>query len=176
MRLRNDDQLHSVSDVFLGPPGWSLPWQARYRAYGVGFVLFLGALAFEQVVGLGVSLTAACYALLFTVGATTGLMRVVTFDRPLRSLVVTFWAELTAPRPPATVRQHLEPGRIRIEGRPRRFCGGVRARGGVRAPLEDRPNRPPEGSTKHHARELVDQARRAAERGGRLLRLRRLHG
>jgi hypothetical protein len=126
MRLGHDDSLHSVDDVFLGPPGWSLPFRVRYRAWGVGFAVFVVLLSLERAGGIGFGFASLAWGLLLTVAITTGLMQLVTHDRPLRAIVITFWQEVTGPRPPALVRQYLRPRHIRVEGRPGRFCGSRR--------------------------------------------------
>jgi hypothetical protein len=123
MRLGHDDSLHSVDDVFLGPPSWSFPFRVRYRAYGVGFTVFVAMLSLERAGGIGFSFGSLAWGLLFTVAITTGLMQLVTHDRPLRSVVATFWSELTGPRPPKAERCRLEPSRVRLEPfAARRFC------------------------------------------------------
>lgn len=127
MRLRNDDQLHSVEDTFLGPPGYSLPFRVRYRSYGVGFAVFIAILALEREAGIGLSFGSIAWCLLLTVAITTGIMQVVTHDRPLRALVVTFWQELNGPRPPAMIRYRLDARRVRLERRARRGPGGPRS-------------------------------------------------
>ena len=35
MRLPVDDEIYNVNAVWLGPPGKTLPFRARYVAYGV---------------------------------------------------------------------------------------------------------------------------------------------
>lgn len=115
MRLRNDDQLHSVEDTFLGPPGYSLPFRVRYKSYGAGFVIFIAILALEREAGIGLSLSSVAWCLLLTVAITTGIMQVVTHERPLRALVVIFWQELNGPRPPAMTRYWLDARRVRLE-------------------------------------------------------------
>jgi hypothetical protein len=123
MRLGHDDSLHSVDDLFLGPPSWSLPFRVRYRAYGVGFVVFVALLSLERAGGIGFSFASLAWGLLLTVAITTGLMQVVTHERPLRSVASTFWSELTGPRPPGAERCRLEPSRVRLEpSSTRRFC------------------------------------------------------
>jgi hypothetical protein len=124
MRLGHDDSLHSVDDVFLGPPSWSFPFRVRYRAYGVGFVVFIALLSLERAGGVGFSFGSLAWGLLLTVAITSGLMQLVTHDRPLRSVAATFWSELTGPRPPSAERCRLEPSRVRLEpSSTPRFCG-----------------------------------------------------
>ncbi len=39
MRLPVDDEIYRVDAVWLGPPQQTLPWRARYSAYGVGLAI-----------------------------------------------------------------------------------------------------------------------------------------
>ena len=41
MLLRPDDEVYRVDAVWLGPRGLTLPWTARYSAYGIWLVLFV---------------------------------------------------------------------------------------------------------------------------------------
>ena len=41
MRLPVDDEIYNVNSVWLGPPGRTLPFRARYVAYAVGAVVFV---------------------------------------------------------------------------------------------------------------------------------------
>jgi hypothetical protein len=63
---------------------------------------------------------------LFTVAITTGVMQVVSHDRPLRALIMTFWQELNGPRPPAIIRYRLDTRRVRLGRGPRCSRGGRR--------------------------------------------------
>ena len=44
MLVRPDDEVYRVDAVWLGPQGLTLPWTARYSAYGIWVVLFVGVL------------------------------------------------------------------------------------------------------------------------------------
>ena len=41
MRLPVDDEIYNVNAVWLGPPGKTLPFRARYVAYAVGAAVFV---------------------------------------------------------------------------------------------------------------------------------------
>ena len=49
MLVRPDDEVYRVDAVWLGPQGLTLPWTARYSAYGIWVVLFVGVLLVEAV-------------------------------------------------------------------------------------------------------------------------------
>ena len=53
MRLSVDDEIYRVDAVWLGPPRHTLPFRARYSAYGVGLVVFVLVQLLERRVGLG---------------------------------------------------------------------------------------------------------------------------
>lgn len=55
MLVRPDDEVYRVDAVWLGPRGMTLPWSARYTAYGIWLVLPVGILLVEAV--LPMSLT-----------------------------------------------------------------------------------------------------------------------
>ncbi len=95
----SDDDLFAVNALFLGPPGHTLPWRARYAAYGVGvavFPLVLLVLAKLHVFGGFTLFVAALFA---TIAVTTVVMRRVSPDVPVRAILTTFWSDVSAPRP-----------------------------------------------------------------------------
>jgi hypothetical protein len=96
--LRPDDEVYRVDAVWLGPRGLTLPWSARYSAYGIWLVLFVAVLLVEAALPTGVSVPPV-WELVLTILATYGLTGVIDHDRP----VVTVWqllhTEVTAPRP-----------------------------------------------------------------------------
>jgi hypothetical protein len=95
--LRPDDEVYRVDAVWLGPRGLTLPWSARYSAYGIWLVLFVGALLVEAALPMRVSVPPV-WELVLSILATYALTGVIDHDRP----VVTVWqllrAEVTAPR------------------------------------------------------------------------------
>lgn len=115
MLLRPDDEVYRVDAVWLGPRGLTLPWSARYTAYGIWLVLFVGILLVEAVLPMSVSVPPVWEAV-FSILATYAVTTVVDHDRPLASVFQLIRAEVTAPRP-------AKPPR------PRRVCAGsVRVR------------------------------------------------
>lgn len=99
MRLRPDDDVYRVDAVWLGPQGLTLPWAARYSAYGIWLVLFVGVLLIEALLPMGISLPPV-WELVFTVLATYALTGVIDHERPIASVWHLLRAELLAPRPP----------------------------------------------------------------------------
>ncbi len=93
VRVRPDDDVYRINAVWLGPTGWTWPWQARYMAYVVWLALFTAILIVEAVTPLSIGLPPV-WELCIAVLGTYGLMTVVTHDRPLRSLWQTTAGEL----------------------------------------------------------------------------------
>lgn len=110
MRSRSDDELYALQNRWLGPPGRTMLWQARYAAYIVWVGYFLVFLIIRQQLGDLLSgflgyLIVAMAALL----ATHATMRVVTPERPAGQVLRMFLAELSAPRAAQGVRTVATP-------------------------------------------------------------------
>ena len=103
MRLRPDDEVYRVDAVWLGPRGLTLPWSARYSAYGIWLVLFVAVLLVEALLPMSVSVPPV-WELVLTILATYALTGVIDHDRPLVSVWQLLRAEATAPRPSQPVR------------------------------------------------------------------------
>lgn len=104
MRLHVDDDIYRVDGVWLGPPQRTLPWRARYVAYGVGLGVFLLLQVVERRVGIGISFWTLSYSLLITIALTRLALSVVDHDRTVWSVVTAFVHEVGAPRAGGTVR------------------------------------------------------------------------
>ncbi|MBT9275958.1 hypothetical protein KMZ32_17930 [Phycicoccus sp. MAQZ13P-2] len=128
MRLPVDDEIYTVNAVWLGPPGKTLPFRARYVAYGVAAAVFVLVQMVERRLGIGFGFFALAYSLLLTVGVTKLILRVVDHDRPVGAVLKGLANEVGAPRAttrvttatirPARVRAvPAPPGRTRPHGR-----------------------------------------------------------
>lgn len=117
--------------------------------------MFIAILALEREVGISFGFGSIAWCLLLTVAVTTGIMQVVTHERPLRALVVTFWQELNGPRPPERIRYRLDTRRVRLERGRRRSRGErpVSLYARLRRPLPQAEGRAQEDAT----RDLVSQ-------------------
>lgn len=120
MRLPTDDSLAQIDNRWHGPPSWNLPWTARYSAYWVGLVVCVLVLVVERKAGVGIGFTSVAWTLFLTVAITTGLMSLVDYERSVKSLFVTFWSEISAPRDPVPIRVEFRP-RPLVGARSRRF-------------------------------------------------------
>lgn len=103
MLIRPDDEVYRVDAVWLGPQGMTLPWTARYSAYGIWVVLFVGILAVEGLLPMQVSLPPVWEAVL-SILFTYALTGIIDHDRPLATVWHTVRAEARTPRPAAELR------------------------------------------------------------------------
>jgi hypothetical protein len=122
MRLPVDDEIYNVDAVWLGPPQNTLPWRARYVAYGVGLVIFVLLQAIERRLGIGLGFFSLAYSVLATVGLTRLILSVVDHDRPLGSVLSAFAHEVGAPRESTKSINHTyRPARVSaVSARPTR--------------------------------------------------------
>ena len=117
MRLRPDDEVYRVDAVWLGPTGMTLPWSARYSAYGIWLLLFVAVLLVEAVLPMHVSVPPV-WEFVLTVLATYAVTTFIDHDRPVRSVWQLVRVETTAPRArelPRPVR--LTASRVRVRAR-----------------------------------------------------------
>jgi len=116
MLLRPDDEVYRVDAVWLGPRGMTLPWTARYSAYGIWVVLFVSVLLVEAVLPMPVSVPPVWEAVL-TVLATYAVTGVIDHDRPVRSVWQLVRVELAAPRRERLTRPiRFNPSTVRLRG------------------------------------------------------------
>jgi hypothetical protein len=114
MLLRPDDDVYRVDAVWLGPRGLTLPWTARYSAYGIWLILFVGVLLVEAILPMNVSVPPV-WELVLTILATYAVTGAIDHDRPVVSVWHLLRAELTAPRPPRPVRPiRTSTARVRV--------------------------------------------------------------
>ena len=114
MLLRPDDDVYRVDAVWLGPQGMTLPWTARYTAYGIWLFLFVSILLVEAVLPMRVSVPPV-WEIVITVLVTYALTGVIDHERPVRSVWQLLRAEICAPRAarsPVPVR--FTPSRVRL--------------------------------------------------------------
>lgn len=127
MRIRTDDEVYRVDAVWLGPPRATMPWRARYVAWGVGVVVFLLVLTVERRMGISLFWSVA-WGVVMTIVITRLICSRISHERPLTSVTAMWVRELTAPREATAgeggavsatrVRVHAE--RPRPRQRPRR--------------------------------------------------------
>ena len=117
MRLRPDDEVYRVDAVWLGPAGMTLPWSARYSAYGIWLLLFTALLLVEAVLPMRVSVPPV-WEVVLSVLATYAVTTFIDHERPVRSVWQLVRAETTAPRgaePRRPIR--LSASRVRVRSK-----------------------------------------------------------
>lgn len=83
--------------VWLGPRGFTLPWTARYSAYGIWLVLFVSILVVEAILPMNVSVPPV-WEIVLAILATYAVGGVIDHERPLRSVADLVRVEVKAPR------------------------------------------------------------------------------
>lgn len=109
MILRPDDDVYRVDAVWLGPKGMTLPWSARYSAYGIWIVSSLGILTVEAVLPMDISIPPV-WELVVSILATYALTGVIDHDRPVGSVLQLVAIEVRSPRAP----KQQQPKRIEL--------------------------------------------------------------
>lgn len=107
MLLSPDDEVYRVDAVWLGPRGLTLPWSARYTAYGIWLVIFVAILSIEAVLPMQVNVPPV-WETVISILATYALTGVIDHDRPLASVIQLVRWEVRTPRPT----NHVQPLRI----------------------------------------------------------------
>lgn len=116
MRIRPDDEVYRVDAVWLGPRGFTLPWSARYSAYGIWLVLFVSVLLVEAALPMRVNVPPV-WELMLTILATYALTGVIDHDRPLMSVFELMTTELRSPRRRTTAKPvRLNAAAVRVRG------------------------------------------------------------
>lgn len=97
MVIRPDDEVYRVDAVWLGPQGMTLPWSARYSAYGIWLTLFVVVLLVEAVLPMSISVPPV-WEVVLTILSTYALTGIIDHERPLVSVVHLLRTELRTPR------------------------------------------------------------------------------
>jgi len=111
MLLLDDDSACNVDSHWLGPPGCTFLWVARYSAYGTGAVLFAAGMLMEGLLGVPLNVFSTLVLLALVVFLTRTVGRRVGFEVRVQHLIVIGWHEITTPRAvrPWTAVFHMRP-------------------------------------------------------------------
>jgi hypothetical protein len=101
VRIRTDDEVYRVDAVWLGPPRATMPWRARYVAWGVGVVVFLVVLTVERRMGISLFWSIS-WGMVVTIVLTRLICSRISHERPLSAVAAMWVRELTAPREEST--------------------------------------------------------------------------
>ncbi|WP_156993954.1 hypothetical protein [Pseudonocardia acaciae] len=98
MRVRTDDEIYRIDQVWLGPPRATFPWRATYASYLTGFLIFIAVLFVQRRVGIHFDILPTAWALVITVALTRLISRKVNYEKGVVHLFEHFWFEVTGPR------------------------------------------------------------------------------
>jgi hypothetical protein len=98
MRVRTDDEIYRIDQVWLGPPSATFPWRATYASYLVGFLIFVMVLFVQRRIGIQFNILPTAWALVITVALTRLISRKVNYEKGVVHLFQHFWYEVTGPR------------------------------------------------------------------------------
>lgn len=98
MRVRTDDEIYRIDQVWLGPPRATFPWRATYASYLLGFLIFLLVLFVQRRIGISFNILPTAWALVITVFLTRLVSRKVNYEKGVVHLFQHFWHEVTGPR------------------------------------------------------------------------------
>lgn len=123
-----DDEIYRVNPIWLGPPKATMPFRARYVAWGVGVILSLVVFALVRI-WFPLGFFTLAWSLVIAVALTRLICGKITHERGLGAVVQMFSREIFTPR------------------QRQRYVGGAAAANRIRT-SSDRP-RPANSSTFH---------------------------
>lgn len=112
MKLRTDDDIYRARLLYLGPPGYTLPFHLPYAQYGV-FALLLATMMLLRWLATGTVDLFPSIEIALALVSTSVVFKFVDSDRPARAVIrtaLTDWrrtrgAAATAPLPTFTARK-----------------------------------------------------------------------
>ena len=81
MRVRTDDEIYRIDQVWLGPPRATFPWRATYASYLTGFLIFVAVLFVQRRIGIRFDILPTAWALVITVALTRLIARKVNYEK-----------------------------------------------------------------------------------------------
>jgi hypothetical protein len=109
MMLANDNALTNIDRRWLGWTGRhgqpvDIPWEVTYTGYVVGAIVLAVVVYLAYKLGVPFGQPALIATALITMFTTRAVIRRVDHERPVVTVVTSFWHELNAPRTPAAMR------------------------------------------------------------------------
>jgi hypothetical protein len=127
MRVRTDDEIYRIDQVWLGPPRATFPWRATYASYLVGFLIFILVLFVQRRIGIRFDILPTAWALVITVALTRLISRKVNYEKGVVHLFEHFWYEVSGPRERTAHRRcRLRTSHVRVRRTPLRGSRGNR--------------------------------------------------
>lgn len=107
MRLRTDDDIYRARLLYLGPPGYTLPFHLPYAQYGLFALLVPAFMLIHYAITMQVDLFPA-WEIALAIVTTSLVFRYVDPDRPARQVLRTALTDWRRTREPRAERR--EPG------------------------------------------------------------------
>lgn len=95
--ISSDDDLYRVNGIWLGPPGATMPWRARYVAWGMGIALALATFALARI-WFPFDFFTLAWPVVIAITLTRLIGSKITPDRPLSAVLTMFVREIATPR------------------------------------------------------------------------------
>lgn len=95
--ISSDDDLYRVNGVWLGPPSATMPFRARYVAWGVGIILLLATFALARI-WFPFGFFTLAWSVVIAITLTRLICSKIEHDRPLSAVLTMFIREITTPR------------------------------------------------------------------------------
>jgi hypothetical protein len=115
MKLANDNVLTAIDRRYLGPPGKDFPWEVTYTGYAVGFVILVLLWIVEHKAGVPFGQPSIVFTGVAVHVLTKKVVAKVDHERPVLTVIASFWHELSAPRPPKGVSYKWKPVKVHVE-------------------------------------------------------------
>lgn len=116
MKLRTDDDIYRARLVYLGPPGYPLPFHLPYAEWGL-FVALLAGFGFALWVITGTWMSAG-FAVGLAMFMTSYIWRHVDPDRPARKVLLVFFTDWRRIKARTSDLPRLAGGHIRFSALP----------------------------------------------------------
>ena len=155
MRIRTDDEVYRVDAVWLGPPKATMPWRARYVAWGVGVFVFLIVLTVERRMGISLGWSVA-WGMVITILLTRLITSRISHERPLTAVTAMWVHELTAPRE-TTAGQGGAVSATRVRVQPERPRPGQKVKRGRRPRSAARTRKAQKSQRSQRARHMSNR-------------------
>lgn len=116
LRLRPDDDIRRVRNVWLGPTGMTWPVAATYTAWGLFVCILIAELLFEAITPMHVSIFPA-WEVMIAMLASTLITGALDHDKPMAMLPRVAHQHLVSPRRRDRTQIHKPTLRVRVRSR-----------------------------------------------------------
>lgn len=136
--ITTDDPVYRVDPVWLGPPGLTAPFRARYVAWGTGMASWVVIFTLARM-WFDFSLWSVGWSLVLAIALTRVVCGRITHERGLTAVLTMFVRELATPRHRTRgVGGAAAATRVRVETTRAAPCSSSRSRGRTATPFTPR--------------------------------------